>query len=132
MAGDVKTPESGEQVAAPDYQNPFPSIQRTLEAILDALRGSAPGEVPSIFDILAAGGITFGQHQWQRIRVSLLVVSASAAGTATVRIGSFTRTWQVGVGTTTLPFPYVIERGTDVVLGGSAADITGYLIATPE
>lgn len=132
MAGDTKNVDSAEQVAAPNFDNPFPGIQGTLTEILDALRGAAPGEVPSTFDLSTVAG-AFGQHQWQRLRVSWIVVSASAAGTFTLTIGAFLRTWNIGVGVSPpIMFPYVIERGTDVVIGGSAAGLTAYLIGTPE
>lgn len=131
MAGDNKTTDSRAEADAPDWGDPFPSIQSTLDAILAAARGSVAAG-PGIFDIEAAGLSGFASHDWQKVRAERLIVSASAAGTATLTIGSFVRTWNIAAGVSNIPYIATIERGTDIVLGGTAVGITGYIIGTPE
>jgi hypothetical protein len=131
MAGTVKTVDQHEEVPAVDYSDPFPGIQSTLDLILQALIGR-PSDAEGVFDITAQGLQTFGTHQWQRLQVSAIVASASAAGTLTLTVGSFLRTINIGAGVTVIPFPITIERGTDVILGGTAAAVAAFLIGTPE
>lgn len=132
MAGDTK--ETGAPVLDPSdalISDPFPGIQATLDGILDELRGVTK-EGPSIFDLTALGAGTFGQHQWQRLRIAEIIATASAAGTLILTIGSFPRTLNLAVGINRIPFPVTIERATDVSIGGTAVGLTAYAIATPE
>lgn len=133
MAGDTK--ETGPGTLAtpgdPTLTDPFPGIQATLDGILDELRGvSRRG--PGRFDLGANANSAIAGADWLRVRTALLVVSCSAAGTAVLTIGSFARTFQVIAGVTSIPFPETIERGADVTITGTAADLTGYLVGTPE
>lgn len=133
MAGDTKTTDQREVVPAPDYDDPFPGIQSTLDAIRDALVGR-PSDAAGIFDLVAvaSGVLTFAQHSYQRVQVAALVVSCGAAGTAIITIGSFARTFNVVAGVTVVPFPITLERGTDLTLTGTALTLAGYLIGSAE
>ena len=131
MAGDTKTVDNHEQVGATDYSDPFPGIQSTLDLILATLQGRVT-DGPGVFDVTAAGLQTFGTHQWQRLQVVSLVFTCSAAGTATLTVGSFLRTWNIIAGINVMPFPITIERATDLILGGTAAGITLQIIASQE
>ena len=87
---------------------------------------------PGVFDITAQGLQTFGTHQWQRLQVATLVFTCSAAGTATLTVGSFLRTWNVIAGVNVIPFPITVERATDLILGGTAVGLTCQLLASQE
>lgn len=134
MAGDTKTTDQREEVAAPDYANPFPSIQATLDDILETLRGRVADGL-GIFDLPATTApplAIFGQHMWQRIQVQTIVVNCSAAGTFILTIGSYTRTWNVDIGVTAIPFPYTFDRAADISVAGTATGINGYIVAAAE
>lgn len=134
MAGDNKTSDQREIVPAPDYSDPFPGILQTLEDIRDTLRGRVEAG-PGIFDIPAAGSanpFSFGTHMWQRLQVQAIVVSASAAGTFILNIGSYSRIWNLDLGVVVIPFAYTLDRALDVTFAGTAVGMTPYLIASGE
>lgn len=131
MAGDVKTADSEEALPTPDYQNPFPGILGELRKVALAL-GAIAEQQPATFVIVnGAPPVSIAGHQWQRLRVSRLVVFASAAGAAVLTIGTAPINVQVAVGATDVPLSVTIERGVDITLTGPA-NLSGWLIATPE
>jgi len=135
MAGDTKETGPGpDEVVSPDtlpYVDPFPSLDAKLGAIIDALAGLGQNG-PEVFDLAAFGAANIAQHMWLRLHIQTIVVSCTAAGTFILNVGSFARTWNLDIGTTVIPYPITVERGTDLSFAGAAAGLNGYVLATAD
>lgn len=129
MAGETNSVPTG-KAGMPDIEldDPFATMNGLLRGILGALTNRDDETVWNL-----TGGGTVVQSQHVRFRVRALVFDVSAAGTVSFTVGTFTRTFTPAVsGTTIVPMPIVIERGTDVSLTISAGAVTGYLIGSGE
>lgn len=127
MAGNQDSAPSA--VATPDYSDPFPGIQATLDEIRETLAGLGRG-TEKIIPFAANGQALPTSQRWH---TSILVFSVSAAATVTLTIGSSSRSFVVPAGDTrVIPYPASIERGVDIALSTSAGAVTGYLIGNAD
>lgn len=125
MAGDIKE-TTADETAPPVVNDPFPDIKATLDAIAAAIRGDGLG----IYEFNAAGNMLAGAS-WQKLRLRYFVFSTTAPATVTLTVGTIARTFSLpAADTRVVPFPLVIERGTNVSVSGSIQ--SAYLIAEPE
>lgn len=113
MAGDVKTTESGEELPEPPIDNPFPSIQETLDALLADQRMEG-WEIIALSMTAAAASARDSQHP--RMRVRYIIASQDTGDPYTLLVGSRGYTFVVSSTPSVFPFPILIERGVDVQL----------------
>lgn len=68
-----------------------------------------------------------------RIRCKYLVLTPSVLQVVSLRIGTVVRRFAMStVDTKIFPFPFIIERGTDVTFTPSAGTVEGYLVGQPQ
>jgi hypothetical protein len=120
MAGDTKE-TSAVTLPDPPVDDPFPSIQRTLDGINDAVRAVAD----TIIRIDAGQRTSLAP----RLRVAYLIVSRATAGDGILTVGTASYTFTMLAAPVRIDFPLVIERGTDIAFAG---DGRIYLVGTTE
>lgn len=131
MAGDTKETASGVDLAPPTVDDPFPGIQQTLDAILAEESGDGL-EIVGPFSI-AAGTASNRISQYPRIRVRALVLSTDIAATITLILGTRRYPFVMPPSVAVIPFPFVIERGSDMSVEASVAvTLAAYIIGRPE
>jgi hypothetical protein len=126
MAGDTK-PIDAEALPPPAVDDPFPSIQQTLDAMLADQRSVEWETLRVAFDAVAVS-------QFPRLRVRYLIISSDIADEVTLTIGTARYPFHVGIGTTPpIPIPLVIERGADIAAISTGAAVGSvYLIGNVE
>jgi hypothetical protein len=126
MPGDIK--EIGEvtlidaQAQHEQYVQAFRSLQDINANILAAVR----------YDGCEILGVDANARtaQYPRLRVALLIFAAKTAGDVTLSIGSKDYAFTVPAQPVSIPFPLVIERGTDILY--TATDGRIYIVARTE
>ncbi len=68
----------------------------------------------------------------QRMISETIVMSSSAVALVTLNVGTMAYTFRVAVGTNSVPFPIRIDRGVDLRITTTAADVDFYIIAQVE
>ncbi len=128
MAGDEKNVGSG--VDLDDGQDPLAPLTTALKAgDRAALDYAAMVNTQIIRLDAAAAPLTLSQHP--KLRLRGVIVNPVTAGVLTLTLGTATYPFASPAnGLTYIPFPLVIERGTDMSCVGADGRI--YLIGDPE
>lgn len=130
MAGDEYPHESAE-TAPPMVDDPFPSIADRLGAMVDALR-MVDWEIVGPISTAAATASGLSS-QYPKLRVQQVILSTDIACIATIVIGSIRLPFAITPGINVLPFPLLIERGTNVSIEYSVAVTAhAYLLGPTE
>lgn len=124
MAGDSKATDNNERTAPPDIDDPFASMRDAIEAIAENTK-----QVGQQIIRLDAAATPTPVAQHAKLRVQSIIIARATAGAAVVVIGTAQYPFTVAAAPVVLPFPLVIERGTDMSATG---DGQVYLIGEPE
>lgn len=127
-------PGDGEPAQIEPHQmvDPVATMNSHLESIINILSGH-PAQADSILALGAQGQAS--QAYANRIRVKGIIISATGAGTAILKIGTssqYTFNVPATMAPVYLPFPYVVENGVDISAAGTAAGLTIYVVYTSE
>lgn len=127
MAGDAKTTDSAEEVAPPVISDPYPTIQKTLDATLADQRRVGWETLRVEID----GAI---QSQHVRFRVRSIIISCDIADEIVLLVGTGRYPFRVAPGVSpSIDLPILIERGLDFSATSTGAGVGSvYLAGYPE
>jgi hypothetical protein len=109
-----------------EYLDALSTVSRDTRALLAALTYIGT----EIVIVTGGAAVNANGTQWERLRVRHLIVTSITAGLRVFTIGTRSFSFPLAANTTlVLPFPLVIERGSDLSYSG---DGTCYIVGDPE
>lgn len=128
MAGDTKEIDGAELIG--DDSDPLAMVTAATKAAATSVAGALRLDGAAIIRLDAAAA-PIPQSQYPKLRVRYLILNANAIDIS-LQIGTvlYPFTFVSGTGIETVPFPLVIERGTNMAAVGANGRI--YVIGDPE